>query len=129
MRTHLSYPSVARLSAGAAGLLAALTCLPFSASAGGSGAAPVLADISFHLDLGGPPPPPRHEAVIERDRPGPDYVWVNGYWDASSGQYVWVPGHWDRPPRRGYVWVAPRYERDHDGHYRMTRRGGWERHR
>src|SRR6185312_14069874 len=67
-------------------------------------AAPVLADVSVHVDLGAPPPP-RHEVIVAS--PGPDYVWVNGYWGGEPGHYSWVGGHWDRPPHRGSVWVSP----------------------
>ena len=86
-------------------------------------AAPVLADVSVHVDLGAPPPP-RHEVVVESARPGPDYIWVAGYWGGEPGHYAWVAGHWDRPPRHGSVWVAPRWERDHDGRYHMVK-GEW----
>ncbi len=87
-------------------------------------ATPARADISVHVDLEGPPPPPRHEVIIERERPGPDYVWVEGYWDGAPGHYTWAAGHWDRPPHGRAHWVAPRWERDHDGHYHQVR-GEW----
>jgi hypothetical protein len=56
------------------------------------------------------PPAPRPERIVAS--PGPGYVWVPGYWAASRGEWVWVGGHWERPPRRGAVWVPPRYERE-----------------
>ena len=54
-------------------------------------------------------PPP---VIVEREvvRPGPNYVWVNGYWRPDHDRWVWVKGHWAAPPRRDAVWVAPRYE-------------------
>jgi hypothetical protein len=55
------------------------------------------------------PPPPRHEVVYRR--PGPGYVWVNGYWLWQRGRYVWVAGHWATPPRGYRTWEAPRWER------------------
>ena len=55
-------------------------------------------------------PPPM---IVERmpPRPGPDVVWVPGYYAAGGDQWVWVRGHYERPPRPGAVWVEPRYER------------------
>jgi hypothetical protein len=86
-------------------------------------ASPSLADISVNLQIVGPPPP-RHEVIIEGNRPGPDFVWVGGYWDGAPGQYSWVGGHWDRPPHPHSHWVAPRWEPDHDGHLHQVR-GEW----
>ena len=68
-------------------------------------------------------PPPRHEVVVERDRPGPDYIWVAGYWGGAPGHYSWVAGHWDRPPHGHGHWVAPRWE-NHNGHYVQVK-GEW----
>jgi hypothetical protein len=87
-------------------------------------ASPLLAEVSVNIVLDPAPPPPRHEIVVERDRPGPDYLWIDGYWDGSPGRYVWVAGRWDRPPHPHGAWVAPHWDRDHDGHYHMTK-GEW----
>ena len=58
----------------------------------------------------GPPRP-----VVERRivRPGPGYVWVNGYqrWDGRG--YAWVPGRWELPPRRNARWQAHRWRQRH----------------
>ena len=86
-------------------------------------ASPVLADISINLELAGPPPP-RHEVFFERDRPGPDYIWIAGFWDGAPGQYRWVGGHWDRPPHGHRHWAPPRWEKDHDGRYHQVK-GEW----
>lgn len=80
------------------------------------------ADVSIGVNIGAPPPP-RHEVYVERDRPGPDYVWVNGYWGGEPGHYAWTKGHWDRPPHRGARWVEPRWE-NRGGHYTFVR-GYW----
>ncbi len=59
----------------------------------------------------GPPPALR----VERHRPpspGPDYVWVDGYWYPVNGHYTWHRGYWTRPPYAGARWIGPRYERD-----------------
>jgi hypothetical protein len=81
-----------------------------------------LADVDLRINLGAPPPP-RHERYSERDRPGADYVWVEGYWVGNGGRYEWVPGHWDRPPHRGAVWVSPRW--DNQGRDRVFVKGYW----
>lgn len=62
------------------------------------------------------PPPAKKE--VRTARPGPNYVWITGHWNWSSGRYVWirghwvknkpgknwVPGHWTKKGRR-YVWI------------------------
>ena len=60
--------------------------------------------------------------------PGPDYVWIDGYWHWEGHHYIWNRGHWDRPPSRYHVWVRPSYVRIEHG-YRYTP-GHWreERH-
>ena len=87
-------------------------------------ASPILADISVQIGLDAPPPPPRAEVIVQSSRPGPDYVWVAGYWDGTPGHYSWVGGHWDRPPHGHARWIAPRWEKDHDGHYHQIK-GEW----
>lgn len=85
-------------------------------------ASTMLADISINIGLDAPPPM-RHEVVVGV-RPGPDYIWIGGFWDGSPGHYAWVPGHWDRPPHPHAQWFAPHWDRDRDGHWRQTR-GEW----
>jgi hypothetical protein len=43
-------------------------------------------------------------------RPGPDFVWVDGYWYPSGGRYKWHAGYWTRPPYEGARWVAPHHD-------------------
>ncbi len=62
--------------------------------------------------------------LVKNYGPGPDFVWVGGYWDGSPGHYVWVKGRWDRPPHGHTAWVGPRWEKDHDGHFHQVR-GEW----
>jgi hypothetical protein len=113
-------PSVPLRIASGIGLLSivAFATPPASAS-------PSLADLSLNIGVrvDDAPPPPRHEEVVGV-APGPDYVWVGGFWDGSPGHYTWTRGHWDRPPHGRGVWNAPHWDRDHDGHYHMTR-GEW----
>ena len=49
--------------------------------------------------------------LVERvpGRPGPDFIWVPGYWAARGDDWYWVGGHYERPPRAGAIWVQPRY--------------------
>lgn len=115
MNTILSLSRATKL----AGLLGALGAAAiFSPSAH-------AADIHVGVNFGAPPPP-RHEVYVERDRPGPDYVWVNGYWAGEPGHYTWVAGRWDRPPHRGARWVEPRWE-TREGHY-VFHKGYWNDH-
>jgi hypothetical protein len=86
-------------------------------------ASPFLADISINVAVDAPPPPPRHEIIVGVS-PGPDYVWVGGYWDGAPGHYNWVGGRWDHSPHGHGQWMAPHWDRDRDGHYHQTR-GEW----
>jgi hypothetical protein len=79
--------------------------------------------LNIGIGVDAAPPPPRHEVVVGV-APGPDYIWVDGYWDGTPGNYVWVKGHWDRPPHAHGVWVAPHWDKDRDGHYHQTK-GEW----
>jgi hypothetical protein len=59
-------------------------------------------------------PPPRrmeHRGVA----PGPNFVFIRGYWAWGGSAYRWVPGHWVRRPHRRAVWV--------EGRWRHARRG------
>ncbi len=69
---------------------------------------PAFAQISVGISVG-PPPPPR---VIRTHpgAPGPDYIWVDGYWYVVNGRYRWHDGYWTRPPYAGARWIGPRYE-------------------
>jgi hypothetical protein len=76
------------------------------------------AQISFDVHIGTPPPPPRVYRVPAR--PGPDYVWVEGYWYPQGRRYLWHNGYWTHPPYEGAYWVAPYYR---EGQYFA---GRWE---
>ena len=67
----------------------------------------------------GPPPAPRVLRVRPAS-PGPDYVWVDGYWYPVGRRYQWHEGYWTRPPYAGARWVAPH----HDGEQFFE--GYWE---
>jgi len=42
--------------------------------------------------------------------PGPDYVWIDGYWYPVGNHWRWHQGYWTRAPYEGAHWAAPRYE-------------------
>ncbi len=67
------------------------------------------------------PPPLRTEVIAVA--PGPDFVWVPGWWNYDR-VYVWVPGTWQRPPRVHAVWVAPRWTHTKRGWYKTD--GHWK---
>src|SRR4051812_28274845 len=74
----------------------------------GAGSSVKAADVSIGVRIGPPP-----VARVERGqppRPGPDFVWVDGYWYPSHNRYVWHRGYWTRAPFAGARWVAPRHE-------------------
>jgi hypothetical protein len=56
------------------------------------------------------PPPPPPEAVPER--PSPAHAWITGYYTWQNNRYEWVAGRWETPPRRGSIWVEPKWVRE-----------------
>jgi hypothetical protein len=63
-----------------------------------------------------PPPPPTTEVITVS--PGPEYVWIQGYWGWRGNRWVWERGHWERPPRAHAVWVPGHYYvRDNHHHW------------
>ena len=70
----------------------------------------------------GPPPPPR-VVYVEPSAPGPDFVWVQGYWYPEGRHYQWHEGYWTRPPYAGAYWVAPHHdgEKFFDGYWAGNR--------
>lgn len=59
-------------------------------------------------------PPPEPQEVIYAC-PGPEFIWVKGYW-TWQGYWVWTPGHWEQRPHPEAVWISGSWER---------RPGGW----
>jgi hypothetical protein len=62
------------------------------------------AQISFGIQIG-PPPPPRVYRVAPP--PGPEFIWVEGYWYPEGRRYRWHDRYWTRPPYEGAYWVEP----------------------
>ncbi|HUI07421.1 MAG TPA: YXWGXW repeat-containing protein [Verrucomicrobiae bacterium] len=59
--------------------------------------------------VGSEPPPVMVETVV--GSPGPQYVWVAGYWRWHGRYWLWVPGAWVIPPRHGVMWVSGHWGR------------------
>ena len=62
------------------------------------------AQVSFGIHIGEPPAP---HAYRVSPRPGPEYIWVEGYQYPDRGRYQWHDGYWTRPPYEGAYWVEP----------------------
>jgi len=79
------------------------------------------AQVSIGVRIG-PPPPPRVVRVLP-PRPGPDFIWVDGYWFAAGNRYRWHDGFWTRPPYAGARWIGPHHdgERFFDGYWEGDR--------
>ena len=88
------------------GLLASSVCALLLMS--GSAA---HAQVSIGITIGAPPPPRYYHVV---PRPGPEFVWVEGYWYPQGHHYRWHDGYWTRPPFPNAYWVQPYY---HEGRY------------
>jgi hypothetical protein len=67
--------------------------------------------------------PPAPESEVMLTQPGPNYVWLAGYWTYRNDNYEWMAGHWQLPPSASAVWVAPRWEQQGNA-YKFTE-GYW----
>ncbi|HEV8544348.1 MAG TPA: YXWGXW repeat-containing protein [Verrucomicrobiae bacterium] len=65
-------------------------------------------------------PGPQVEVVPER--PGPDYVWADGYWAWGGTAWVWMPGRWVLRPGANVI-IVP----GGDWHYRHRYYDRWHR--
>ncbi|MDR3670755.1 MAG: hypothetical protein P4L36_07920 [Holophaga sp.] len=95
--------------------------------------APAFAQVRMELGMGpfdvrfAPDGPPPMRREFRPPQPGPDVVWVGGYWDRDGDRWAWREGRWDRGERRGDRWVTPVYRRERGG-YRYEP-GHWSSHR
>lgn len=82
-------------------------------------------DPTTGVDMYAADPPPLAQSEVMVESPGPDYVWVAGYWAWRPGDtpHTWVKGHWERPPHPHATWVQPRWERHGKGY--LFIRGSW----
>ncbi|MFN8006289.1 MAG: hypothetical protein U0V70_04540 [Terriglobia bacterium] len=70
-------------------------------------------EISIGVTIGSPPPPPPPNVVYAHPPcPGPEFVWIPGYWYpvGKHHKYKWHEGYWTRPPYMRAAWVPPRYD-------------------
>jgi hypothetical protein len=73
----------------------------------GSASTAEAGQVSIGIVIGRPPAP--RVVYAPPRRPGPEFVWVEGYWYPDHKHYKWHDGYWTRPPYAGACWVAPRY--------------------
>jgi hypothetical protein len=73
-----------------------------------TGGSAFAAQVSIGIRIG-PPPRPRVVRVV-RERPSPEYVWIDGYWYVVKKHYRWHEGYWTHPPYVRARWVSPHYE-------------------
>jgi hypothetical protein len=66
------------------------------------------AQVSIGVQIG-PPPAPRVIRVPPPE-PGPEFVWIEGYWYPVGNHYKWHEGYWTRPPYGGARWIPPRHD-------------------
>jgi YXWGXW repeat-containing protein len=80
-------------------------------------ALPVFAQVSIGVRIG-PPPPVRVVRVLP-PTPGPEFIWIQGYWYPQGRRYRWHEGYWTRPPYPGARWVGPHHdgERFYEGYW------------
>jgi hypothetical protein len=81
----------------------------------------VDAQVSIGITIG-PPPAPR-VVYAPPPVPGPNFVWVEGYWYPVGNHYKWHNGYWTRPPYESARWIGPRYdgERFYEGYWEGER--------
>ena len=68
----------------------------------------VFAQVSIGIRIGAPPRP--RVIRVQPRRPGPEYLWIAGYWYPVGGHYKWHEGYWTRPPYVGAHWVEPHHD-------------------
>lgn len=93
----------------------------------GSSSAPAAAttDPTTSAPMYADDPPPLAQSEVMVESPGPDYVWVGGYWAWRPGPtpHTWVKGHWEIPPRPHAKWEQPRWDKHGKGYIFV--RGSW----
>ena len=94
----------------------------------------VHAQVSVGIRIG-PPPVPR-VVRVQPPRPGPNFVWIDGYWYPVGSHYRWHNGYWTRAPYEGARWIGPRHdgERFYGGYWdgergRLEHDHRWDRSR
>jgi len=75
-------------------------------------APPITGDLHVRI-VQEAPPPGRHEVAIAP--PGPNHVWITGYWHHMGQKWAWSDGRWAEPPRPHARWVVARYQKVQGG--------------
>jgi hypothetical protein len=98
-------------------------------------AASAFGQISIGIQIGTPPPP--RILRVRPASPGPEFVWIEGYWYPVGNHYKWHAGYWTVPAYPAARWVGPQYvggryfagywegdrgRRDHDHRWDRDRR-------
>ena len=78
------------------------------------------------------PPPPQIAGPGYGYRsacPGPNYAWIDGFWNWGGSRYAWRGGYWAPRPYVSAYWNAPRYAsgRYYSGYWGGGRNGGGRR--
>lgn len=69
-------------------------------------------------------PPSFQDLASDWKKPGPDYVFLPGYF-FYDGSFVWVKGHWELPPFAGAEWVPYRWTQTPSGWWALHK-GYWQ---
>jgi hypothetical protein len=86
---------------------------------------PSMAQISLGIGINVGFAPPAIPVYQQPYVPGPNYLWVPGYWSWAQYGYYWVPGTWAYAPQPGYLWT-PGYWGWNAGNYAWNQ-GYWGR--
>src|SRR5215831_15654609 len=100
--------------------IASTALLLFVMSVGFGSAANAQVSINIRI---GQPPAPRVVHVIPPS-PGPNFVWVQGYWYPVNNRYVWHDGYWTRPHYEGQHYYYGHWDGDHG---RVEHDHGWDK--
>ena len=82
----------------------------------------LFGQVSIGIQIGTPPP---RVVYVEPIAPGPDPIWVDGYWYADGRRWNWRQGYWARPPYANAQWMRPHYDgaRYYEGYWVRSARG------
>jgi hypothetical protein len=104
-----------------AALLVLATGVPFAGTAGAQpqpprppGSPALLVPGDLHVRIVQEAPPPLRQEVVT-ERPGPNHMWIKGYWHHTGQAWGWSDGRWSEPPRAHAHWVAARYQKVRGG--------------
>jgi hypothetical protein len=76
-------------------------------------AAPPSPQVRVYVQVGPPRPLVEYRPVA----PGPEFVWMAGYYHWTGRSHEWVAGHWERAPRPRAQWAPGQWKHDRRGWY------------